>query len=154
MAKEVVRRFYIVGEGLVKDVGLRPSLIVKGLDYRLRVMARNIPKENKVEVVVEEFEEDVREFWKLVKEVNIRVVGEGSYTVTDLEDYIGPRIDWTYTATTLTLEQIVKGIGYLTSMDRKIDSMDRKLGSIDQRLVKLPQRIAKALREVLSQRQG
>jgi acylphosphatase len=39
----VTKRFYIVGDGDVKAVGFRPSLVVEGFDRRLKLLVRNAP---------------------------------------------------------------------------------------------------------------
>lgn len=125
----VTKRFFVVGDGLVKGVGLRPSLI---------------PEEQRVEVVVEGVEGDVEAFWELIKRVNVRAIMEGAYNVTDLEDYAGPEVDWTYAVSVVTLEQIAKGVPILLSIDGR-------LGSIEKALEGLPTRIAEELRRVLQE---
>lgn len=145
--KTVVKRFFIAGDGRVKGVGFRPRLVSEGFDHRLKVAVRNIPGMEKVEVVVEGLEEDVEAFWRLVKEVNLRVVKGNVYTVTELEDYTGPPVDWAYGVTVLTLEQAAKGIPILSSIDDRLGSLERGLSSIEKAVRELPLKIAEELKK-------
>jgi len=85
-----IKKFYIVGDGKVIDVGLRPSVVTIGLTYDLKAAARNLYKENKVEVIISGAEEGIQQFWERVKREGIRAVrDEKAYTVTELEPYVG-----------------------------------------------------------------
>jgi len=121
----VTKRFYIVGD--VKAVGFRPSLIIEGFDRRLKLLVRNIPDKRKVEVVVNGSIEDIMSFQQLVKEVNLRAIKEGTCRMTELEDYAGPPIDWTYTINVLTLEQVAKGVPIPASISGRLESMEKSL---------------------------
>jgi acylphosphatase len=152
----VTKRFYIVGDGDVKAVGFRPSLVVEGFDRRLKLFVRNVPGERKVEVVVNGSIEDITSFWRFVREVNLRTVKEGSYRVTELEDYTGPPVDWTYAVSVLVLEQVAKGIPILASINDRLESMEgslknmeKSLGSVEKSLEALPVKIAEELKKML-----
>ena len=64
------------------------------------------------------------------------------YTITPLEDYDKP-IDWGYSTTALTLNQVAKGILYLDQITKKLDELGDKLDS-------LPAKIAEKLKEALT----
>ena len=156
------KRFYLIGDGKVFDVYLRPSIIALGVGYDLRIACRNLRKENKVEVIVRGRDEDIRQFWKYVKEHDIRPVKDKkSYTVSGIEPYEDVEPDWTYHMSASTMEQISKGVTSLEGIDKTLHGIDEKFGKleeryetfgfyakhIDEKLDTLPERIAEALSE-------
>jgi hypothetical protein len=76
--------------------------------------------------------------------------------VTELEDYTGPPVDWTYAVSVLTLEQVAKGIPILASINDRLGSMEgslknmeRSLRSVEKGLEELPVKIAEELKKIL-----
>lgn len=140
----VLKRFCVVADGNVFDVGLRLALIKHGVDYGLKVAARNLLKEDKVEVIVKGKDEDIKSFWNAIKEEDIRLLdGGGKYSVSDLEDYLGPEPDWSYRTSAFMAEEFYEGTKHLKGIDQKLGALDRIQDALD----KLPERIAKALKE-------
>jgi acylphosphatase len=120
-----IRKFYIQSAGKVIDVGLRSSLIPLGSEYNLKIFARNLYKERKVEAILSGADEDIKAFWQYVKQHDIRPVKNGKpYTVSEIEPYDEAEPDWGYYASAFVAEQISKGV-------RGIDTINEKLGGLD-----------------------
>jgi acylphosphatase len=66
------RVFHIEGEN-VKDVGMRPALLDKALDYDVSIHATNHPTENRVKVIVNGDTESIDEFLKSIINEDIRI---------------------------------------------------------------------------------
>jgi len=130
-----IKRFYVKGNGEVIEVGLRPALLALGFEYNLKVLARNLYAEKKVEVIVSGMDEDIQRFWQYVKGHDIRSVKDGrGYTLSRLEPYEGPEPDWIYYASAFTAEQVFKGVSGMTEIGASLKGMDEKLGGINKTL--------------------
>jgi acylphosphatase len=101
--------FHIEGEN-VKDVGMRPALLDKALDYDVSVHATNHPNENRVKVVVNGDTESIDEFLKSIINEDIRIRKSSQmYNLTQLEEYDGPEIDWNRYEIRFMSRQMTKG---------------------------------------------
>jgi len=131
-----IKKFYIVGDGKVIDVGLRPSVVTIGLAYDLKVAARNLYTEKKVEVIVTRgTEEGIQQFWERVKREDIRAVrDEKAYTVTELEAYVGMEPDWAYYSSASLMEQIYKGVSIMTGVEQRMGGVKKRMNGIDKNL--------------------
>lgn len=128
-----VKRFYVQGNGKVIDVGFRPSLIRLGLAYNLKVVCRNLPRENKVEVIVKGVDEDVETFLEYVKKHDVRPVKEKKlYTVSKLEPYEGVEPDWSYHTSASIMDQIVKGVQSVEGMSEGMKGMSQNIEGMSQ----------------------
>lgn len=128
-----VKRFYVQGNGTVIDVGFRPSLIRLGLAYNLKVVCRNLPRENKVEVIVKGVDENVETFWKYMKKHDVRPVKEKKlYTVSKLEPYEGVEPDWSYHTSASIMNQIVRGVQSIEGMSQNIEGMSQGMKGMSQ----------------------
>lgn len=174
---EKKKKFYLIGDGKVFDVYLRPSLIDLSVGYGLKIACWNLRKENRVEAIVKGTDENIQEFWNYVKDHDIRRVKKGKpYTVSKIEPYNGEEPDWTYYMSASTMEQISKGVRSLEAInkiprgleginktlqeiDRRFSSLDERFGlfglyakSMDEKLDALPKRLAEILREGKSEK--
>lgn len=137
-----VKRFYVQDNGKVIDVGFRPSLLRLGLAYNLKVVCRNLPRENKVEVIVKGVDEDVETFWKYVKKHDVRPVKEKKlYTVSKLEPYEGVEPDWSYHTSASIMNQIVKGVQSIEGMSQNMKGMGRSMDGMSQNIEGMSQGI-------------
>lgn len=130
-----IKKFYVKGNGEVIEVGLRPSLMALGSEYSLKVLARNLYEERKVEVIVSGADMDLQRFWRHVKDHDIRPVKDKrGYTVSRPELYAGPEPDWAYCANAFMVEQISKGVRGIDTINEKLGGLDvinEKLGGLD-----------------------
>ena len=138
-----IKKFYIVGDGKVIDVGLRPSVVTIGLTYDLKAAARNLYKENKVEVIISGAEEGIQQFWERVKREDIRAVrDEKAYTVTELEAYVGMEPDWAYYSSASLMEQIYKGVSIMTGVEQRMGGVEKRMNGVDKNLGAMQQTFA------------
>lgn len=125
-----IKKFYVKGNGEVIEVGLRPSLMALGSEYNLKVLARNLYEERKVEVIVSGADVDLQRFWRHVKEHDVRPVRDRrGYTVSRPELYEGPEPDWIYCASAFTAEQVFKGVSSIAEIGASLKGIDGKLGT-------------------------
>jgi acylphosphatase len=130
-----IRKFHIESNGKVIDVGLRSALIPLGLEYNLKVFARNLYGEKKVEVILCGNDEDIKAYWQYVKKHDIRPVkNEKFYTVSKIQPYEGLEPDWVYHTTAFSAEQISKGVKGMEDVKGVLGNMNQKLGGIDQKM--------------------
>ena len=141
-----IKRFYVIGNGRVFDVYLRPTLIALGINYDLKMACRNLRKEKKVEVIVSGTDESIEQFRNYIREHDIRPVKANKlYTVSEIEPYEGLEPDWAYQMSASTMEQITKGVASLEDIDKSLGNINKSLNSMDGKLDTLPDRIAEAL---------
>jgi acylphosphatase len=128
--------FHIEGEN-VKDVGMRPALLDKALDYDVSVHATNHPNENRVKVIVNGDNESIDEFVEFIRNEDIRIKKADiqikntlkMYTLTRLEEYDGPEIDWERYEIRFMSRQMTKGfreaVERLSSIEFEINKLSK-----------------------------
>lgn len=136
------------------DVGFRPALIGLGVNYGINVYPKNQRSKSTIYVIVNGEIESIQEFYKMVKEKDIRVKQEDprEFNLSQLEEYDGPDIDWNGHHVKFMSSQMYKGFGEATNalhaiadefvkldqkyhvIGQKATSMDEKLGDIGGQL--------------------
>ena len=141
-------RFFVQsGTHRVTDVGCRVKILRLLLESTLdRGTARNVPKENKVEVIVQGPKEDIINFRERVQELEIPGISlNPGFVVTELE--FSKEIDSTHlpeinrVANSLMLEQL----------DKSIDAFLDLKNELKSGFESLPDRIAQALKKILKE---
>ena len=100
------KRFRIEHNGAVSGVGFRPTLAGRGIsDYGLHTCPRNV--EGGVDVIVKGEEDDIRRFYRDIKNFKLKPVGVEDYLTGELCGYEG-EIDFNLCTTGLTVEQMSK----------------------------------------------
>ena len=129
-----IKKFYIKGDGKVIDVGFRPALVTIGLNYGLRVVSKNLPEENRVEVIVDGSDQDIKRFWEHVKSYDARPVkDEKPYTVSDVKPYEGTEPDWSYHTSASSMEQVYKGVSSMKGMQDTLQKIDGRFDRMTKR---------------------
>ena len=105
----VTREFDIVDENVV-DVGIRPGLINKSVDYNVSIRASNLP-DNIVRVIIDGDTDSINEFVDVIQKEDIRTkqTTPKTYSITELREYHGPEIDWNRDELRFLSKQVYKG---------------------------------------------
>ncbi len=124
-------KFEIIGDERVQDVGARPKIYELANKNGVKVFPRNVPG-NKIEVIVEGSEENIRAFRDCVAKTDLRQIKNPTkpYEVGALEDYAGDAPDFGYFASSITMEQVAKGTQFLGSIDTKLGTLPQKLAEV------------------------
>jgi acylphosphatase len=138
--------FYITGNSIF-DVGLRFSLVGLGGEYNIKVQAVNERSDDRVKVVASGSSHNISKFYTHIQKNDVRYFKDQNthYDVTKIENYSGPRIDYSNYQNSLNIEQIGKMLytagNKLPKIETKIDSIDNSvkqmnttLQSIDNKL--------------------
>ena len=105
----VTREFDIVDENVV-DVGIRPGLINKSVDYNVSIRASNLP-DNRVRVIINGDSDSINEFLDVIQKDDIRIkqITPKTYSLSELREYHGPEIDWNGDELRFLSKQVYKG---------------------------------------------
>jgi hypothetical protein len=89
------REFDIEGENII-DVGMRPGLLNKSVDYEVSVHSSNFPDQTKLRVIVDGDYDTIKEFIDAITNEDIRIKQDTkkNYFLSTLREYDGPEIDW------------------------------------------------------------
>jgi acylphosphatase len=139
--------FYITGESeQIFQVGLRPAVLGLAKRFDVKTDPINIEDEKRVRVLASGSSSNIIAFRNYIESHDIRVRKEGPiYSVTDIERYTGPKIDWNFVHLSSISEQMSKGFeaannalgttnSELYSIHDKLDKMDDKFGVIGNTL--------------------
>jgi acylphosphatase len=124
-------KFEIIGDKTVHNVGARPKIYELANKNGVKVFPRNSPG-NKIEVIVEGNEENIRAFRDCVAETDLRELKNPTepYEIGDLEGYEGDAPDFGYFAGSITMEQVAKGTQFLGSIDARLENLPQKLAEV------------------------
>jgi acylphosphatase len=127
--------FYIKGDKIF-DVGLRFSLVGLGGDYNIKVQAVNDRTDQRVKVVASGSSQNISSFYDYVQRNDIRFFKDenSKYAVTDIENYSGPKIDFSNYQNSLNIEQIGK---MLYTAGNKLPNIETKIDSIDKNVISM-----------------
>lgn len=138
--KSVKARFYLLSDKCkVTDVGCRVKILRLLLESTLeKGLVRNVPKENKVEVIVEGRREDVINFRKTVEQTELPDVAlNPGFAVTDLElagDFKSMNLpEINRVANSLMLEQLDKGVGAFVGVADGFKAFEKGFGAFEKR---------------------
>jgi acylphosphatase len=130
----VTKTFNISGQNVI-NVGMRPALLDKALEYDISVHATNIAAENKVRVIVNGDTESINEFVDYIKNNDIRInTAATPYNVSGVVDYNGPDIDWNRYEIRFMTGQMAKGFRLA---NEKLQSIENTLSEIKNNSEKL-----------------
>jgi acylphosphatase len=134
----VDKLFYIEGEKIF-DVGLRFSLVSLGGRYNVKVQAVNEQDKNRVRVVTSGSSVSVMNFYKHVESNDVRFFKDGTkYSITEMEKYTGPSVDYVNYINSLNIEQVGKMLytagNKLPTIETKIDSIDTNIKQMSESL--------------------
>jgi acylphosphatase len=123
----VTREFDIVDENVV-DVGIRPGLINKSVDYNVSIRASNLP-DNIVRVIIDGDSDSINEFLDVIRREDIRIkqTTPKTYSITELREYHGPEIDWNRDELRFLSKQVYKGFREANKRLSEIESRLRFL---------------------------
>lgn len=123
--------FFIEGKpDEIFNVGFRPALMGKAAELGLKSAATNIQdeKENKVQVLVSGSANIIKSYYQFINKNDIRVKRQESkkpsYSITQLEEYNGPNIDWSGYQLSLMSEHMYKGFH---EANERLISIEKKL---------------------------
>ena len=123
----VTKTFDISGQNVI-NVGMRPALLDKGLDYDVSVHTTNLIAENKDHVIINGDTESIDEFVDHIKNNDIRIKTSATpYNVSGLVDYNGPNIDWNRYEIRFMTGQMTKGFRLA---NEKLDKIEKSLTKI------------------------
>jgi len=135
-----IREVYItpIGPDIpLKDIGLRRTLMARGVLYNVKVAPLNSPGENKVSVFVEGKVRDIERFCQDLREYKLDLpLKPETYNVEGPLPHQGDGISFEYLASVLIAEEIQEGSRYL-----------REISEHTKGIPNLPAEIAKALKE-------
>lgn len=139
--------FYIEGDSeQIFQVGLRPAVLGLAKRFSVKTDPINLEDEKKVRVLASGSTSSIMAFRDYIAEHDIRIRKEGPvYSVSGIEQYTGPKIDWNFVQLSSISEQMSKGFDVanialgganekLSSIQDKLDVMDEKFGSIGNTL--------------------
>jgi acylphosphatase len=120
----ITREFDIVDENVV-DVGIRPGLINKSLDYNVSIRATNLP-DNRVRVIIDGDSDSINEFLDVIQKEDIRTkqITPKTYSLSELREYRGPEIDWDRDELRFMSKQMYKG---LREANKRLSEIETRL---------------------------
>ena len=141
----VDKLFYIEGDKIF-DVGLRFSLVSLGGRFNVKVQAVNEEEKNRVRVVTSGSSQSVMNFYKHVESNDIRFFKDGTkYSMTEMEKYNGPTVDYVNYINSLNIEQVGKMLytagNKLPAIETKIDSIDTNIKGMGESLKSIDKKL-------------